>query len=99
MAEGDRDPADTPFGQPCTFEAWPDVPLHVLVGADDRLFPADLQVRVANERLGVDADVVPGGHLVGQEPPGRGGRTAARLRRGLTGRSGADRRQFVTATS
>ncbi|MFC7446500.1 TIGR03086 family metal-binding protein [Rhodococcus daqingensis] len=69
MAEGDREPADTPFGQPCSFEAWPDVPIHVLVGADDRLFPAEFQVRVAHDRLGVEADVMPGGHLVAKSRP------------------------------
>ena len=69
MADGDRNPADTAFGQPCTFDAWPDVPVHVLVGADDRLFPADFQVRVAKERLGVDADVIPGGHLAAKSRP------------------------------
>lgn len=69
MAEGDRDPAETPFGQPCTFQRWPDIPLHVLVGADDRMFPAEFQVRVANQRLGVDAEVIPGGHLVAKSRP------------------------------
>lgn len=69
MAEGDRDPAKTPFGQPCTFQRWPDIPLHVLVGADDRMFPADFQVLVANQRLGVDAEVIPGGHLVAKSRP------------------------------
>jgi len=69
MAEGDREPADTPFGQPCTFEAWPDVPIHVLAGADDRLFPAEFQVQVARERLGVEADMMPGGHLVAKSRP------------------------------
>ncbi|MGB7448380.1 MAG: TIGR03086 family metal-binding protein [Ornithinimicrobium sp.] len=69
MAEGDRNPAETPFGQPCTFHSWPDVPMHVLVGADDRMFPADFQVRVAKERLGLDADVMPGGHLVARSRP------------------------------
>ena len=43
----------------------------MLVGRDDRLFPADFQVRVARERLGVDADVLPGGHLMAlADPPG-----------------------------
>lgn len=69
MMGSERAPAATPFGQPCTFEAWPDVPLYVLVGADDRLFPADFQVRVARERLGVTADVMPGGHLVAKSRP------------------------------
>lgn len=60
----ERAPSDTPFGQPYTFERWPDVPLHVLTGADDRFLPLNLQRRVAADRLGVDVDVVPGGHLV-----------------------------------
>jgi pimeloyl-ACP methyl ester carboxylesterase len=69
MAAGDREPVDTPFGQPCTFETWPDVPIHVLVGADDRLFPAEFQCRIARERLGIGADVIPGGHLVAKSRP------------------------------
>jgi len=69
MSGGDREPAETPFGQPCTFVQWPAVPLHVLVGADDRLFPADFQVRVARERLGIAAEVIPGGHLVARSQP------------------------------
>ena len=59
-----RGPSDTPFGQPCTFESWPDVPLRVLAGADDRFFPLDLQRRLAGQRLGVEVDVLPGGHLL-----------------------------------
>lgn len=59
-----RGPSDTPFGQPCAFERWPDVPLHVLAGAGDRFFPLDLQRRLAADRLGVEVDVLTGGHLV-----------------------------------
>lgn len=69
MIAEDREPAATPFGQPCAFDAWPDVPIHVIVGADDRLFPAGFQARVARERLGVEADVVPGGHLAAKSHP------------------------------
>jgi pimeloyl-ACP methyl ester carboxylesterase len=59
-----REPADTPFGQPCEFERWPVVATKVLIGSDDRFFPADFQRRVAKDRLGLDADFIPGGHLV-----------------------------------
>lgn len=69
LTRTERAPADTPFGQPCTFAAWPDVAIHVLVGADDRCFPAEFQVRVARERLGVEADVIPGGHLLAKSRP------------------------------
>ena len=62
--QGAREPADTPFGQPCEFSSWPDVPIQVITGADDRFFPAGFQQRLAEERLGVSPDVIPGGHLV-----------------------------------
>ena len=69
LSGDERAPADTPFGQPCTFERWPDVPLHVLAGGEDRFFPLDLQRRVAADRLGVEVDVLPGGHLVALTRP------------------------------
>jgi pimeloyl-ACP methyl ester carboxylesterase len=62
--EPPREPADTLFGQPCEFTSWPDVPIKVLVGRDDRFFPADFQRRVATERLGLPVDEIPGGHCV-----------------------------------
>jgi pimeloyl-ACP methyl ester carboxylesterase len=68
-ASAPREPADTPFGQPCDFERWPDVPIKVLVGRDDRFFPAEFQRRVAKDRLGVDADEIDGGHLVAVSNP------------------------------
>jgi pimeloyl-ACP methyl ester carboxylesterase len=68
-ASNPREPADTVFGQPCAFERWPDLPITVLVGRDDRFFPADFQRRVAKERLGLDAELLPGGHLIAQAQP------------------------------
>jgi pimeloyl-ACP methyl ester carboxylesterase len=59
-----RGPSDTPFGQPCTFESWQNVPLFALAGADDRFFPVDLQRRLAVQRLGVEVDILTGGHLL-----------------------------------
>jgi predicted alpha/beta hydrolase family esterase len=64
-----RDIAESMWGQPCDFERWPDVALHVLAGRDDRFFPVGFQQRVARERLGVEADVIPGGHLVAAANP------------------------------
>lgn len=66
-AEGEpyqRPEAAVVFESPCDFERWPDVPIRVLAGADDRLFPAEFQRRVAKQRLGVEADSLPGGHLI-----------------------------------
>jgi pimeloyl-ACP methyl ester carboxylesterase len=64
-----RGPSDTPFGQPCEFERWPEVPIKVLTGRDDRFFPAAFQRRIAKDRLGVDVDEIPGGHLVALSNP------------------------------
>lgn len=77
-ASEQREPADTPFGQPCEFERWPDVPIKVLVGSDDRFFPAGFQRRIAKTRLGVEADEIAGGHLVALSNPVE---LAARLHR------------------
>jgi pimeloyl-ACP methyl ester carboxylesterase len=71
-AEGMREePAQsgTPFTQPWPLPAWPDVPTRVLTGRDDRLFPADFQARVAKERLGLAAEILPGGHLIALSHP------------------------------
>jgi pimeloyl-ACP methyl ester carboxylesterase len=64
-----RAPANTIWDQPCDIERWPDVTTHVVVGRDDRLFPRAFQQRVARERLGVEPDVVPGGHLLAKSRP------------------------------
>jgi pimeloyl-ACP methyl ester carboxylesterase len=61
--------ADRPFGEACAFDRWPEIPTHVVVGRDDRIFPVEFQRRVARERLGIEAHVVPGGHLVALSHP------------------------------
>jgi pimeloyl-ACP methyl ester carboxylesterase len=71
-AEGEprqRSEADAVFGSVCGFDAWPSIPIHVVVGADDRFFPVEFQRTVARDRLGVEADVLPGGHLVALARP------------------------------
>jgi pimeloyl-ACP methyl ester carboxylesterase len=61
--------AKVTFTQPCDFSAWPDVPIHVIAGRDDRFFPVEFQQRVAHERLGRDVITLPGGHLVALSNP------------------------------
>lgn len=61
--------ADIAFGQPCAIDRWPDVPTRVISGRDDRLFPLEFQRRLAQDRLGVEVDVVPGGHLAALSYP------------------------------
>jgi pimeloyl-ACP methyl ester carboxylesterase len=63
FAEPEPPQSDTPFGQPFALSCWPDIPTSVLAGADDRLFPLEFQQRVVRDRLGLDVDVLPGGHL------------------------------------
>jgi pimeloyl-ACP methyl ester carboxylesterase len=62
--EQPREEAATVFGEPCRFERWPDIPIHVLAGNDDRFFPIEFQRRVARERLGREVEEISGGHLV-----------------------------------
>jgi pimeloyl-ACP methyl ester carboxylesterase len=64
-----RPEADAAFESPCDFGAWPAVPVKVVAGADDRFFPVEFQQRVAHDRLGVNADVLPGGHLIALARP------------------------------
>jgi pimeloyl-ACP methyl ester carboxylesterase len=64
-----RPEADIAFGQPCAVTQWPAVPTRVIAGRDDRLFPLEFQRRVAKDRLGLDVDVVPGGHLAALSHP------------------------------
>jgi pimeloyl-ACP methyl ester carboxylesterase len=64
-----RDQSGTPFGEVWPLEAWPPIPTRVLLSRDDRLYPADLQRRVARERLGIEPDEIDGGHLVALSRP------------------------------
>jgi pimeloyl-ACP methyl ester carboxylesterase len=61
---GARLEAEVVFGSVCRFDSWPEVPMRVVAGADDRLFPVDFQRKLARDRLGLDVDVLPGGHLL-----------------------------------
>jgi pimeloyl-ACP methyl ester carboxylesterase len=64
-----RDQSGSVFGSVCAFEGWPPVPIRVVAGRDDRFFPVEFQRRLARERLGVEADVLPGGHLIALARP------------------------------
>jgi pimeloyl-ACP methyl ester carboxylesterase len=68
-AAHERPEADVVLGQPCRFTTWPAVPIHVIAGGDDRFFPVDFQRRVAQERLHIDVDELPGGHLLALANP------------------------------
>jgi len=40
-----------------------------VAGADDRFFPVAFQQALAHDRLGIEADVLPGGHLIALAHP------------------------------
>jgi pimeloyl-ACP methyl ester carboxylesterase len=65
----ERREADIVFGEPCAFEAWPAIPIHVIAGRDDRYFPLEFQRRVAQERLHLPVDELQGGHLLALANP------------------------------
>lgn len=69
MAGGELPQSGTPFAKPWPLEKWPDVPTKVLQGRDDRFFPLDFQRTIARERLGIEPDVMPGGHLLALSRP------------------------------
>ncbi|WP_433802657.1 alpha/beta fold hydrolase [Actinomycetospora sp. CA-084318] len=62
-------PPDALFDAPFLLGRWPDVPTRVLAARDDRLFPLPFVQRLARERVGVEAEVLPGGHLVALAQP------------------------------
>ena len=64
-----RPEADVVFSSVCDFTAWPPVPVRAVAGADDRFFPAGFQRGLAASRLGIEADVLPGGHLIALSRP------------------------------
>ncbi|HEX4289602.1 MAG TPA: alpha/beta fold hydrolase [Trebonia sp.] len=64
-----RPEADAAFSSVCDFTTWPPVPVRAVAGADDRFFPLRFQQKLARGRLGVEADVLPGGHLIALARP------------------------------
>jgi pimeloyl-ACP methyl ester carboxylesterase len=79
----ERPEAEVVFGEPCRFEAWPPVPIRVIAGRDDRFFPLEFQRRVAQERLHLSVDELPGGHLLAlANPRGLADRLLGYLREG-----------------
>jgi pimeloyl-ACP methyl ester carboxylesterase len=61
--------ADKPFGDQWLLERWPEVPIRVIAGREDRFFPLAFQRRIARERLGIELDELPGGHLLPLSQP------------------------------
>jgi pimeloyl-ACP methyl ester carboxylesterase len=64
-----QDQSMTPLDEPWPLASWPEVPTRVLAGRHDRMFPLDFQRRIARERLGIEVDVIDGGHMVAMSNP------------------------------
>jgi Alpha/beta hydrolase family len=64
-----RPEADIAFGSSCDFSGWPPTAIRAVAGADDRFFPVGFQQALARDRLGIEADVLPGGHLIALAQP------------------------------
>ena len=64
-----RPEADVAFASTCDFGGWPSIPIRALAGADDRFFPVAFQQALARDRLGIEADALPGGHLIALAQP------------------------------
>lgn len=69
MAAPEPAQSGRPFEDPWPLERWPDIPTRFLQGRDDRLFPLEFQRRVVRERLGIDVEELPGGHLLALSQP------------------------------
>jgi pimeloyl-ACP methyl ester carboxylesterase len=69
MELGEPPQSDAPFVKPYPFTGWPDVPTRFLQGREDRFFPVEFQRRLARERLGIEIDEMPGGHLLALSQP------------------------------
>ena len=65
----ERDQSETTSREPWPLDAWPRVPTHVIIGKNDRFFPADWLRGVVRERLGIEPDEIPCGHTVALSRP------------------------------
>jgi pimeloyl-ACP methyl ester carboxylesterase len=69
MAQGEPVQSSTPMSQRWPLSRWPQVPTRFLQGREDRFFPPQFQRRLVRQRLGIDLDEMPGGHLVALSRP------------------------------
>jgi predicted alpha/beta hydrolase family esterase len=64
-----RPQADAIFKEHCRFERWPSIPIRIIASVNDRFFPLEFQRRLARDRLKMNTEVLPGGHLVALSNP------------------------------
>ena len=66
---GGKEQSDRPFADPWPLDHWPKVATRIIACNDDRFFSIDFQTRVSRERLGIQPETMPGGHLVALSRP------------------------------
>jgi pimeloyl-ACP methyl ester carboxylesterase len=69
LSSEDAEPAASLFDTAFPLHSWPEVRTTVLAGRNDRFFPCEFQRRIAKERLGLDIELLPGGHLLALSQP------------------------------
>jgi pimeloyl-ACP methyl ester carboxylesterase len=69
IALGDPPQSNAIATKPAVTTPLPNIPTRVLAGRDDRFFPVAFQRRIAEERLGITPDEMPGGHLLALSQP------------------------------
>jgi pimeloyl-ACP methyl ester carboxylesterase len=69
LLSDEAEPADSLFQTRFPLTRWPDVPTIALAGRDDRFFPYKFQRQVARDRLGLEVEQLPGGHLLALSQP------------------------------
>ena len=65
----ERGQSETTGREPWPLDSWPDVPTHVIIGRDDRFFPADWLRGVVRDRLGIEPDEIAAGHTMALSRP------------------------------
>jgi pimeloyl-ACP methyl ester carboxylesterase len=69
LRRGDRGESTVVYDTPWPLETWPDVATRFILCTDDQFFPPAFLRRVAQERLGIVPDEVPGCHCVALSHP------------------------------
>jgi pimeloyl-ACP methyl ester carboxylesterase len=65
----ERGQSEATSAEPWPLESWPAVATHVIIGSEDRFFPAGWLRGVVRDRLGVEPDELPGGHTLALSRP------------------------------
>jgi pimeloyl-ACP methyl ester carboxylesterase len=69
LRRGGRGESSTVWNTRWPLDGWPDVPTRVILCKDDRFFPAAYMRRVAQQRLGIVPDEIPGCHCAALSHP------------------------------